>query len=110
MAIPEMLTLLLIVILYNVVVFWVFWWDKNAARNGHWRVRESTLLMLAFFAGSAGALAAQRLLRHKTRKQPFASTLGAIAILHIFVAILIIVVAAAPGYFRQLLAEIATLA
>lgn len=68
---PGTLTLLAIAALYNVVVFCVYWLDKNAARNGERRVREDTLLALALFGGGVGALLAQRLLRHKTRKQPF---------------------------------------
>lgn len=78
----EILILALILALYNVVVFCVYWWDKDAARDGGWRVRESTLLTLAVLAGSPGALIARRILRHKTRKQPFASNLNGIAWLH----------------------------
>ncbi|NKN36747.1 DUF1294 domain-containing protein [Agrobacterium sp. a22-2] len=82
MASEDILILALIVALYNVVVFCVYWWDKNAARDGTWRVRESTLLTLAFLAGSPAALLARKILRHKTRKQPFASNLNGIAWLH----------------------------
>lgn len=106
MTIPDMLTLLLIVILYNIVVYCVYWWDKDAARNGHWRVRENTLLMLAFFAGSPGALAGRKLLRHKTRKQPFASRLNAIAMLHIIIAVVISGLLAAPDLRQQITAGI----
>ncbi|ATN34009.1 hypothetical protein ACO34A_09325 [Rhizobium sp. ACO-34A] len=71
MATETTLTLVAIAALYNVVVFCVYWLDKDAARNGEWRVRETTLLALALFGGGVGALIAQRLLRHKTRKRPF---------------------------------------
>lgn len=70
-------------IAFNLLVFLIYWWDKEAARNGEWRVRESTLLWLAFLGGSAGAVLAQRLLRHKTRKEPFRSILISIIILQI---------------------------
>ncbi len=75
-------TLLIIFLLFNVVTFCVFWWDKEAARDGHWRVSEARLLQFAFIGGSLGAFAAQRLLRHKTRKEPFRTLLMAILILH----------------------------
>jgi uncharacterized membrane protein YsdA (DUF1294 family) len=59
----------------NLVAFAVYGLDKRAAVRGGWRVRESTLLLLAFAGGSVGAVAAQQLLRHKTRKEPFRTVL-----------------------------------
>ncbi len=78
--------LLIIFLLLNIVTFCLFWWDKDAARNGGWRVSEASLLQFAFFGGSLGAVAAQRLLRHKTRKEPFRTYLMAILILHTVLA------------------------
>ncbi|WP_288428839.1 DUF1294 domain-containing protein [uncultured Agrobacterium sp.] len=68
---------------FNLFVFLIYWWDKEAAKNRERRVPESTLLWLAFLGGSLGAVTAQRLLRHKTRKEPFRSLLMAIVVLHI---------------------------
>lgn len=45
--------------------------DKSAAQNGRWRTRESTLHLLGLLGGWPGALVAQKLLRHKTRKRSF---------------------------------------
>ncbi|MFB4372999.1 DUF1294 domain-containing protein [Agrobacterium tumefaciens] len=70
-------------IAFNLFVFLVYWWDKEAARNGARRIRESTLLSLALIGGSLGAIWAQRLLRHKTRKEPFRSILISIMILQV---------------------------
>ncbi|UXT22088.1 DUF1294 domain-containing protein [Agrobacterium tumefaciens] len=70
-------------IAFNLFVFLVYWWDKEAARNGAWRIRERTLLSLALIGGSLGAISAQRLLRHKTRKEPFRSILISIVILQL---------------------------
>lgn len=75
-------TLLVLFLLINIVTFCLYWWDKEAARDGHWRVSEARLLQFAFIGGSLGAFAAQRLLRHKTRKEPFRTQLMAILILH----------------------------
>ena len=68
-------------LLASLVTFTVYAIDKRAARGGSWRTRESTLHLLSVVGGWPGALAAQRLLRHKTQKQPFrAIFLGSIAV------------------------------
>ncbi|MDR3401455.1 MAG: DUF1294 domain-containing protein [Chthoniobacter sp.] len=46
-------------------------WDKRHARREDWRIAESTLHLLELPGGWPGALVAQRLFRHKTRKIPF---------------------------------------
>lgn len=64
----------------NLIVFIAFWQDKRAARKGDRRIRERKLLLLALLGGSLGAVTAQHLLRHKTRKEPFRSLLLGIVI------------------------------
>ncbi|KQV31783.1 hypothetical protein ASC97_19065 [Rhizobium sp. Root1203] len=71
----------------NIFVFSIYFVDKQAARNGRWRISERTLLMLAFFGGSLGAISAQRLLRHKTQKEPFRSFLQGIVVLHVLLVL-----------------------
>ncbi|MCM2473781.1 DUF1294 domain-containing protein [Rhizobium sp. CG5] len=103
MALEHILYLALIVALYNAVVFCVYWWDKMAARDGGWRIRESTLLTLALLAGSPGALLACNILRHKTRKQPFATYLIGIAGIHVLIiAAAGIILAVAPSLMTDM--------
>lgn len=62
----------------NLAAFGAMGWDKSSAIRGVERIPERTLLTLAAVGGSVGAVAAQQLFRHKTRKQPFANFLLAI--------------------------------
>ncbi len=59
----------------NSVTFLTFVNDKARSTLGEYRVPEFRMLMFAAFGGSLGAVFAQRLIRHKTRKQPFADML-----------------------------------
>ena len=58
-------------VLLSMVTFVAYAVDKSSARNGTWRVSESTLHFLSLTGGWPGALVAQQVLRHKTRKQSF---------------------------------------
>jgi uncharacterized membrane protein YsdA (DUF1294 family) len=73
--------LLLYILGINIVTYLAFWIDKERARAGRYRIAERTLLLLALLGGSPAGLLAQRRLRHKTRKQPFAGLLAGIALL-----------------------------
>lgn len=63
--------LLVLYALLSVLLFVVYGADKSAARQGKRRTPEATLHFLALMGGWPGALAAQRVFRHKTRKRPF---------------------------------------
>lgn len=69
--------------LVNLAAFAAMGWDKARARRGDARIPERTLLILAAAGGSLGAVAAQQLFRHKTRKQPFGAWLWVIFILQL---------------------------
>ena len=66
----------------NAVALVLFGLDKLAARSDQRRVPERSLLFWAVF-GWLGAKAAQRMFRHKTRKQPFATQLNGALVLHL---------------------------
>ncbi|WP_454759997.1 DUF1294 domain-containing protein [Caulobacter segnis] len=71
----------------NVLTFAVFASDKRRAMAGDRRVPERILLQLVAVGGTVGALAAQQILRHKTKKEPFRSLLWLIAVLQIALGI-----------------------
>ncbi|MGD9717213.1 MAG: DUF1294 domain-containing protein [Sulfuricurvum sp.] len=52
----------------NLISFTAFGIDKYLARSKRRRISEKTLLRLAAFGGSAGAVIGSRLFRHKTQK------------------------------------------
>jgi uncharacterized membrane protein YsdA (DUF1294 family)/cold shock CspA family protein len=59
----------------SIATFIAYALDKSAASNDRWRTKESTLHMLALAGGWPGALLAQQLLRHKSKKASFRVTL-----------------------------------
>ena len=65
------LQVLLVYLVASALTFFVYAWDKSAARAGAWRTQESTLHGLSLFGGWPGALIAQQVLRHKSKKEEF---------------------------------------
>jgi uncharacterized membrane protein YsdA (DUF1294 family)/cold shock CspA family protein len=55
----------------SVITYFVYSKDKKAAQKKHWRIKESTLHLLSLFGGWPGAMIAQSILRHKTKKKEF---------------------------------------
>ncbi|MFA6921132.1 MAG: DUF1294 domain-containing protein, partial [Gallionella sp.] len=66
----------------SAIAFAAYALDKSAARCNQRRTRESTLHFLALACGWPGALAAQSLLRHKSRKRSFQIGFWATAMLN----------------------------
>ena len=58
-------------VILSVALFVMYGRDKAAAEQGRWRTPELTLHLMSLGGGWPGALVAQRVFRHKTRKQPF---------------------------------------
>ncbi len=58
-------------LLVNIVAFAAYGIDKRKAQKDKWRIPESTLLLMAFFGGSLGALLGMRVFHHKTKHWEF---------------------------------------
>ncbi|SDH25565.1 Uncharacterized membrane protein YsdA, DUF1294 family [Prevotella communis] len=72
----------------NVLTFFVYGIDKWQARQGKWRISESTLLLLAVIGGSIGAWLGMRVWRHKTMHKKFKYGIPAILMIHIIIGYL----------------------
>jgi len=64
------------------VTFMAYAFDKAAAIKGRWRTPEQTLHLLELLGGWPGALIAQSLFRHKSRKPSFQIAFWAIVLLN----------------------------
>ena len=71
--------------LINIITFFFYLKDKKAAEKGKDRVKIVTLLGLAFFGGSIGALVGMYTLRHKTNKNYFTIGVPLMVIMQLFV-------------------------
>ena len=66
----------------NVVTPWMSAADKNAAREGRWRIPESNLHLLALLGGWSAAWLAQQNMRHKSSKTKFRAVYWVTILLH----------------------------
>ena len=65
--------------------------DKKKAERGSWRIKESTLLIIAVLGGSIGSIAGMYTFRHKTQKPRFYVGLPIILITQILIIIYIVI-------------------
>lgn len=80
----------LYLILMNIIGFAMMGIDKRKAIKHLWRVRESTLFLIALTGGSVGSILGMRVFRHKTRHWYFVYGMPLILILQILLIVLII--------------------
>lgn len=60
-----------ILIIWNALVFIIYGIDKQKAIKNRYRIKEFTLILLAFFMGAVGSLIGMKAFRHKTKKTKF---------------------------------------
>lgn len=85
---PALLPIFLI--LMNVVCYWFYSQDKEAAQLGNRRVPEQTLHVLSFLGGWPAAWLAQQRLRHKTQKASFLRIYRLTIIFHVLLLLWLI--------------------
>ncbi|MGT2785541.1 DUF1294 domain-containing protein [Streptococcus merionis] len=69
MTLKQLLTLLLVI--WNVLVFLSYGWDKYCAVRNRWRLSEKFLLLEGLLLGGAGAWLGGQVFHHKIRKWYF---------------------------------------
>lgn len=61
-------------LLINIIAFIIIYVDKQKAINHRWRIKESTLFLIATIGGSIGTILGMYAFHHKTKHKKF--TLG----------------------------------
>ena len=85
-----MKSILLLLIAVNLVSFALYGLDKVKAKRGLWRIRESTLLLVAALGGYFGALLGMELFRHKTKHWTFKILIPLFLLLHIALGVYVV--------------------
>jgi uncharacterized membrane protein YsdA (DUF1294 family)/cold shock CspA family protein len=70
------------VVMSGIAIF-LYAFDKSAALRGGWRTQETTLHAVALVGGWPGALLAQDLFRHKSRKAEFQAVFWVTVVLNV---------------------------
>ena len=86
--------LLYYLLIINAAGFLLMLVDKWKAKKNRWRVRESTLLLVAALGGSSGSLAGMYLFRHKTQHLKFTLGIPLILAAQCFVVVLVMALGA----------------
>ncbi len=63
--------ILYLIVIWNLIVFLIYGYDKRQSRLNKWRVSEKFLLLSAMLCAGAGALAGMEVFRHKTKHIKF---------------------------------------
>lgn len=66
----------------SLLAFFLYWSDKRKARSERWRTPENVLHAVELAGGWPGALVAQQVFRHKTRKVSYQVLFWTIVLLH----------------------------
>jgi uncharacterized membrane protein YsdA (DUF1294 family)/cold shock CspA family protein len=73
----------LIYVVVSLLLFCIYAFDKSAAMNRRRRTPEDTLQALAMLGGWPGALVAQKMFHHKSKKASFQSLFRGIVVIHL---------------------------
>lgn len=83
--------ILIYLLIINIIAFFAMFIDKKKAEKNRWRIKESTLLILALIGGSIGAIIGMYSFHHKTQKPRFFVGIPIIIALQILIVIAILI-------------------
>lgn len=76
---------MIVLVVWNAIVFLLYGIDKFKATHGRWRISESTLLVSAFCMGAFGAYLGMEVFRHKTKTKKFTILVPVALLLNVFI-------------------------
>ena len=79
----------ILILIWNLAVFFVYGLDKLFAKNGLRRIREKTLIILSYLFGAVGAMFGMIVFNHKTSKIKFRILVPVSVAFNVVLAILI---------------------
>lgn len=91
MEIFNLKNIIIYLIIMNVIAFLAMLIDKKKAEHNKWRIKESTLLILALIGGSIGEIIGMFVWHHKTQKIRFLFGVPVIILLQLLIIIAIII-------------------
>lgn len=74
---------LILYLFLSIITFLLYWRDKVKAQKDEWRIPENKLHLFSLLGGWPGALIAQRLFHHKSRKKSFKIVFGLTVMINI---------------------------
>lgn len=86
------MAILFVYSIMSVIAFCVYGLDKFKAQKGTWRVPEKTLHVLELCCGWPGAMAAHKVLRHKSFKSSFRRVFWVMTVLNVVIVGLLLTI------------------
>lgn len=75
------------IVVLSLILCVFMYMDKQRAIKKEWRIRESTLFVLAFLGGALGGVLGMYLFRHKTKHNSFAFGFPLLGAVHVFLIV-----------------------
>ncbi|MDY3929102.1 MAG: DUF1294 domain-containing protein [Clostridia bacterium] len=82
--------LLKIILIWNIIVFFIYGYDKRQAKMQGRRISEKCLILISLFLGGMGAVMGMEIFRHKTKHLNFRIVVPTAAVFTFIIVLLCI--------------------